>query len=223
MMPVRLTGILGGTFDPVHYGHLKSARYVMREAGLDELRLIPGYRPVHRDPPVASVEQRLTMLRLAREEFPEFVIDERELRRGGPSYTYDTLADIHQEYPDSHLCLLMGLDVFKGFTGWYRWQQILELAHVLVMIRPGYGLTPQDEVSTLLQRRTVATSAGLRAQPVGGILSIQVPAEDISSTAIRERLRHGQSVNDLLPSAVEHWLRRHPVYSVQQQPEPLCN
>jgi nicotinate-nucleotide adenylyltransferase len=222
-MPVRLTGILGGTFDPVHYGHLKSARYVMREAGLDELRLIPGHQPVHREAPVANAEQRLAMLRLALHEFPEFVIDERELRRGGPSYTYDTLTELRREYPDVHICLLMGLDAFKGFTGWYRWPEILELAHVLVMIRPGYGLTSQDDVSALLQQHALSTFGGLRAQPGGGILSVQVPAENISSTAIRERLRHGQSVQGLLPSAVEQWLRQHPVYSVQQQPEPLCN
>lgn len=222
-MPVRLTGILGGTFDPVHYGHLKSARYVMRQAGLDELRLVPGHQPVHRDQPVATAEQRLTMLRLALEEFPEFVIDERELRRGGPSYTYDTLDDMHRENPGTYLCLLIGLDAFKGFTGWYRWQQILQLAHVLVMIRPGYGLTSQDDVSALLQQHSVASAAELRVQPAGGILLIQVPAEDISATAIRERFRRNQSVHGLLPSPVEHWLRQHPVYSVQQQPEPLCN
>lgn len=222
-MPVRLTGILGGTFDPVHYGHLRPARHVMRQSGLDELRLVPGHQPVHRAPPVASPDQRLTMLRLALEEFPEFVVDERELRRGGPSYTHDTLTDMRREYPDNHLCLMMGLDAFKGFTGWYRWQQILQLAHVLVMIRPGYGLTSQDEVSALLQRHSLATAAGLRAQPAGGILPVQVPAEDVSSTAIRERLRRGQSVHGLLPSPVERWLHQHPVYSVQQQPESLCN
>lgn len=223
MMPVKLTGILGGTFDPVHYGHLKSARYVMRQAELDELRLVPGHQPVHRDPPIATVEQRLTMLHLVLEEFPEFIIDERELRRGGPSYTFDTLTDMRREFPEICLCLIMGLDAFKGFPGWYRWQEILELAHIVVMIRPGYGLTSQDEVSALLQRHSMATAAELRTRSAGGILSIQVPAEDVSSTAIRERLRKGQSVHGLLPASVEQWLRQHPIYSVQQQPESLCS
>jgi nicotinate-nucleotide adenylyltransferase len=202
---------------------LKSARYVAEQTGLDELRLIPGCQPVHRDAPVADAEQRLAMLRLTQQEFPGFVIDERELRRGGPSYTYDTLADLHRECPDAHLCLLMGLDAFKGFTGWYRWQQILQQAHLLVMIRPGYGLTPQYEVSALQQRHTLASVGELRTRRAGGILSIQVPAEDISSSAIRERLRRGQTIQGLLPTAVEDWLRHHPVYSVQQQAEPLCN
>lgn len=218
-----LTGILGGTFDPVHYGHLKPARYVMRQAALDELRLVPGCRPVHRDPPVATGEQRLTMLRLALEEFPEFIVDDRELKRGGLSYTFDTLTDLRREYPQAHLCLLMGMDAFKGFTGWYRWQEVLELAHILVMIRPGYGLTSQDDVSALLQQRAIATAAELRTRPAGGILSIQVPVENISSTEIRDRLRRDQSVHDLLPAPVERWLRQHPIYSVQQQPESLCS
>lgn len=222
MMPLRLTGILGGTFDPVHYGHLKPARYVMRQAALDELRLVPGCRPPHRDPPVATGEQRLTMLRLALEEFPEFLVDDRELKRGGLSYTFDTLTDLRRDDPRARLCLLMGMDAFKGFTGWYRWREVLELAHILVMIRPGYGLTSQDEVSTLLQQHAIA-AAELRAQPAGGILSIQVPAEDISSTGIRDRLRRNQSVHGLLPASVEQWLRQHPIYSVQQQPESLCS
>lgn len=222
-MQSRLTGILGGTFDPVHYGHLKSARHVMRHAGLDELRLVPCNQPVHRPQPVATAEQRLTMLRLAQEEFPELMIDERELRRGGLSYTFDTINEICRESPDANLCLLMGVDAFRAFTAWYRWQQILELAHVLVMVRPGYSLAPPDVVWPVLQQHAVTTAGALRTQRAGGILPVEIPAVDISSTIIRDRLRQGREVHDLLPAPVEQWLRQQAIYSVQQRSESLCN
>jgi nicotinate-nucleotide adenylyltransferase len=148
----KLIGILGGTFDPVHYGHLKPAQEIFQRLRLDELRIVPCYRPVHRDPPIASPEQRLHMLQLALREFPRFTLDERELRRGGDSYTVDTLDELRQEFPQAVLCLLLGLDALEGFKEWRRWRQILKLAHLLICARPGYGLKPGSERGKLLRQ-----------------------------------------------------------------------
>ncbi len=210
----KLIGILGGTFDPVHYGHLKPAHEIFRRLRLDELRVIPCCQPVHRDPPIAPPEQRLRMLQLALQEFPQFIADERELRRGGDSYTVDTLDELHSEFPQATLCLLMGLDALEGFKKWRRWRQILKFAHLLISARPGYGMQPGSERGKLIAEFGMPSEAGLRDRPAGGILLVATAQYDISSTLIRQRLRERQSAAGLLPPLVEEWLNKNRIYEV---------
>lgn len=210
----RLIGILGGTFDPVHYGHLKPAQEIFRRLRLDELRVIPCFRPVHRPPPVAAPQQRLHMLRLTLAEFPEFTVDDRELRRGGDSYTVDTLGELRQEFPQATLCLLLGMDALEGFKQWHRWRQILKLAHLLVCARPGYKVEPGSERGKLLREFGMPSEAGLLDRRAGGILTVATAQYDISSTQIRQRLRERQSAAGLLPAAVGEWLNENRIYEV---------
>lgn len=210
----KLIGILGGTFDPVHYGHLKPAQEIFQRLRLDELRVIPCFRPVHRDPPVATPEQRLRMLQLAQGEFPRFMPDDRELRRGGDSYTVDTLEELRREFPQATLCLLLGMDALEGFRQWRRWRQILKLAHLLIGARPGYGLEPGSERARLLREFGMSSEAGLRDRPAGGILLVATAQYDISSTLIRQRLRDRQSVAGLMPPVLEEWLSENRIYEV---------
>jgi len=210
----KLIGILGGTFDPVHYGHLKPALEIFQRLHLDELRVVPCFHPVHREPPVATPEQRLRMLQLALQEFPRFILDDRELRRGGDSYMVDTLGELRREFPQAVLCLLLGLDALEGFKQWHRWQQILKLAHLLVTVRPGYGLEPGSKRGKLIAQYGMASAAGLHDRLAGGILLAATAQYDISSTLIRKRLRERQSVDGLLPPAVGEWLSENRVYEV---------
>jgi nicotinate-nucleotide adenylyltransferase len=208
----RLVGILGGCFDPVHYGHLKPAAEIQQRLALDELRIVPCYKPVHRPAPVADAEQRLHMLRLALQEFPQFNLDEREIQRGGDSYTFDTLSELRRDYPQDTLCLLLGADALQGFTQWHRWQQILEMAHLIIGARPGYELIPGSVTAQLLGRYGLQADDELRTRPAGGIRPVSIVQYDISSTAIRERLRNGQSIVGLVPPALAQWLANNPIY-----------
>ncbi len=129
--------LLGGTFDPVHYGHLRCADEARQKLGLKNLYLLPAGSPPHRDEPQATCKQRLDMLQLARREFPLLLIDDRETRRNGPSYMVDTLQELRQELPNRSLLLLIGQDVANQLHSWYQWQQLFELAHIVILTRPG--------------------------------------------------------------------------------------
>ena len=137
-------GVYGGTFDPIHYGHLRPALDVMTRLDLQEVRFIPCYQPVHREQPGTSAEDRCAMIALAIANQPRFKLDKRELVRQGPSYMVDTLASLRQEMmqhtPSPGLVLMMGLDAFKHFLSWHEWQKILTLAHIALMHRPGEHL-----------------------------------------------------------------------------------
>ncbi len=132
-----MIGLFGGTFDPIHYGHLRPLWEVKEALKFDQLRLIPSFIPPHRGKPGASAKQRLEMLRLAVADVPDYEVDERELQRGGPSYTVETLQSLRNELGDQPLCWVMGLDAFLGLASWYQWRRITELAHIVVTQRPG--------------------------------------------------------------------------------------
>jgi nicotinate-nucleotide adenylyltransferase len=131
-------GILGGTFDPVHYGHLRTAYELMEAVDFAEVRFLPAGIPPHRDAPHADAPTRLAMVRAAIEGEPRFIVDDRELRREGPSYSVDTLLDLRAEHPHRSLCLMVGMDAFLGLPQWHQWRRILQLAHIVVAHRPGW-------------------------------------------------------------------------------------
>jgi nicotinate-nucleotide adenylyltransferase len=201
-----MLGILGGSFDPIHHGHLRTALEVQQALGLDELRLIPLRNPPHRTPLVASVEQRLEMLQAAVAGVSELTIDQRELRRSGKSYSLLTLQSLRAELGAAPICLILGHDAFQGFPDWHGPEEILELAHLVVMQRPGEtGPTPYPE-------RMVTNPLELRSSLSGKIYLQPVTQLEISGTGIRDMLRRGQSPRFLLPDAVLEIIERDGLY-----------
>lgn len=212
----KLIGLFGGTFDPVHYGHLHIAQAALQWAGFDQLRLIPCKQSPHRQMPVATEVQRLQMLRLAIKDLPHCVVDTCELERDAPSYTYDTVRIISREHRNSRLCYLLGLDAFQHFNHWFCWQEILERTHLLVIRRPGYAIEHNPETDALYNQHRIDDVQQLRQLPAGGIALIEVDAPAISATEIRRCLRSGCSVDEWIPKAVVDWLKENPVYSLNQ-------
>lgn len=197
-------GILGGTFDPIHFGHLRLAQEVAETLGLSAVRFIPGGTPPHRAAPQTPVAHRVAMVRLAIEGNPLFVLDERETRRAGKSYTFDTLSELRTELGAScPLILMMGADAFLGFESWHRWQEIFGLAHIAVAHRPGsvLGEMPAALHHEFAQRRSGDYQAVHRAA-AGAIVEVPITALDISATRIRLLVSARCSARYLLPSVV---------------------
>ncbi len=207
-----MIGIFGGTFDPVHNGHLQVALGLSQTIPFDELRLIPCRQPPHRAAPQANAVDRVAMLQLAIADAPGLVIDERELRREGPSYMVDTLTSLRQELGDEPLVLILGWDAFVGLPTWHRWSQIIELAHLLVVQRPGNSARPCDEVDALLQRAQVETVSALNQASAGSVLLHPLDVFDVSSTAVRALMTAQKDVSGLLPAAVLAYIKEHNLY-----------
>lgn len=193
-------GILGGTFDPIHFGHLRPALDVAEQLGLGKIHLIPSAQPPHREPPQATAEQRLTMLQLAVKSAPQFVADDRELHREGDSYTIDTLLSLREDYPESPLYLMMGTDAFSHIQTWHRWDELLDLAHIVVMQRADEPLNMTDELNEWCQKHlATADNAG---QLAGKIWPVHVSQLAISATDIRNKIEQENSPQFLLPDSV---------------------
>jgi nicotinate-nucleotide adenylyltransferase len=205
---MRRVGVLGGTFDPVHFGHLRPAVEVRAALALDELRLLPCRVSPLRDEPAASPGDRLHMLQLAVEGEPDLVVDARELERPPPSYTADTLAEMHAEEPDAHLHFILGADAFAGFDRWHRWSDILELAHLVVTRRPGAALEPPAE----LRERVTEEASELDAAPAGRVLVQPVTQLDFSATVIRRLAAAGGELRYAVPDAVRHYIEQEKLY-----------
>ncbi len=202
-----MIGIFGGTFDPIHFGHLRPLLDVKQALGLDEVRLIPCFIPPHRGTPSASAEQRVAMLSLAVADTPGFVIDQRELHRGGPSYTVDTLLSLrHDLGGDVRLCLIVGADAFMALDSWHQWQQLNQLAHIVVMQRPGALLPKTGAVAELVEQAQALDVEELQQQAAGKVLFQSVTQMDIAATSIRELVAQGKDVRFLMPDSVRHYI-----------------
>lgn len=209
--PLRLA-VLGGTFDPVHHGHLRSAVELREQLGLDEVRLMPARRPPLRGEPGATAEQRLAMVEAAILGEPGLAVDGRELQRSGPSYTVDTLAELRSELgSEAVLCFALGGDAFAGLDRWHDWQRLLELAHLVVMQRPGAVLPDAGPVAELLQRHRLAPDQ-LHRRPCGGIAVLGVTQLPIAATDLRALIAAGRSPRYLLPDPVWQQIRQHALY-----------
>ncbi len=202
-------GIFGGTFDPIHFGHLRSALELREKLNLGEIRLIPCATPPHRDKPGVSAEHRLAMLQLAVSETNGLIADDRELRRPQLSYTVDTLTDLKRDFPDARLLLFIGVDAFSGFQSWHRWDEILLRSDLVVITRPGAEMSQQ--ASELLKTRQIDSLIKTRYKS-GNILLQQVTQLDISSTAIRKIYKCKQDPAYLLPVAVRSYIAKHDLY-----------
>lgn len=207
--------VLGGTFDPIHDGHLRPALELFEDLDLAEIRFIPAGQPPHRDQPIASAKQRLTMLKLAVAGQAGFVVDERELYREGPSYMVDTLQSLRSELGDRPLCLVLGMDAFEGLPNWHCWEEIPDLAHLLVIHRPGSGLPLSEVLGELLGERKLHHAEALQEKPAGGILFHPVTQLDVSATRIREILAQGRSPRYLVPDQVWSYICEQGLYRSQ--------
>ena len=218
-MPAAPVGILGGTFDPIHFGHLRLAQEAAQALKLGGVRFVPSATPPHRALPRVSAEHRLEMVGLALRGNPLFSVDARELRRAGPGYTVDTLSELRRELGTmAPICLLVGADAFLDLATWSRWHQLFELAHIVVAHRPGYPVdTWQHRMPQPLAReygvRTMAQPLSVHLAPAGGIVVVPIAALDISSTRIRECLQTGTSPRYLLPDSVLDYIERNTLYA----------
>jgi len=209
-----MIGIFGGTFDPVHYGHLRSALEVKDLFGLDEVRLIPCANPPHRGQPAVTAKMRLQMLELAIKNHSGLKIDTRELDRyrvsdQTPSYMVDTLKSLRQEFPDESLLLFIGSDAFKYLTAWHQWQRLFDYAHIVVLTRPGFEIQHLDD---FFKARLATDNKELTQIPAGKLCFQQVTQLDISATAIREMIARKQNPGFLLPDAVIEYIKQHKLY-----------
>ncbi|MBF7143992.1 MULTISPECIES: nicotinate-nucleotide adenylyltransferase [Pseudomonas] len=205
-------GLLGGTFDPVHIGHLRSALEVADILALDELRLVPNARPPHRGEPQVSPTQRLAMVEQAVQDIAPLCVDGRELLRERPSYTIETLEAVRDELAtDDQLFLLLGWDAFCGLPGWHRWNELLAHCHIIVLQRPDADSEPPDALRNLLAARAVGSPAGLHG-PSGSIAFVWQTPLAVSATQIRQLLASGKSVRYLVPDAVLAYIEAHGLY-----------
>ncbi len=205
-------GIFGGTFDPVHHGHLEVAGEVGRKLRIDDFRMVPASDPPHREKPFASARHRLCMLKLAIEGQPELAIDEREIHRDGSSWMVVTLASLRAELPASPLLLVIGQDAANSFDEWYQWRRIFSLAHLLIMTRAGEPANYSPHVQAELDKRFTHDPAELRLAFGGRVAVVEVSRVDISSTAIRQKIRAGEKPVEWVPSRVLEYIERHGLY-----------
>ena len=197
-----MIGIYGGTFDPVHFGHLRTALEVKEALELEQVRFIPCRLPPHRNPPFFSPEQRLNFLQTATADEPGFVVDTRELDRPGPSYMVETLESLRQDLGETPICLILGLDAFLGLPGWHHWESLFELAHLVVMDRPGYRPEWKNPLRSHVTQRTESQALSLHEIAAGKIFFQPVTHLEISGTQIRQCLKQGRSPRFLMPDKV---------------------
>jgi nicotinate-nucleotide adenylyltransferase len=208
-----MIGIFGGTFDPVHNGHLRTCLDVQESVGLDEVRLVPVSRAVHREQPVVPPGIRLALVRAAVGDTPGLVVDDRELSRGGASYMYDTLRSLRRDLGSGvPLCLILGADAFSGFLSWHRPFDILDEAHIVVMERPGHVLREEGALGELVGDRRVHDGGSLRTRAAGSVFSVSVTQLEISATDVRRRVAEGRSISFLVPARIEEIIGRLGLY-----------
>ncbi len=207
-----MIGIFGGTFDPVHYGHLRSAIEIKEIFSLDEVRLIPSAQPPHRNPPQAPAAMRVEMLRLATENQPGLMVDTRELDRQGASFMLDTLVSLRHDFPKQPSLLIIGSDAFNRLTSWHQWQRLFDFAHIVVLTRPGSTVGQLEE---FLAARHTTNKQELSAQLAGKLYFQPITQLDISATKIRALIANNRNPAFLLPDPVIALIKQHQLYQTQ--------
>ena len=212
--PAGLQALFGGTFDPIHYGHLRPVEALAKQVGLKKVILLPNHVPPHRPQPEANPTQRLDMVRLAIQNNPLFTIDTRELERDTPSYTIDTLTGLRQEMgPEQPLAFIIGQDSLLSINTWNGWEQLLDNCHLLVCSRPGYATTFNDpHMQMWLEKHRTSDPNQLSRTPNGTIFLADTPLIDISATQIRQSLSDGNLCTELIPDAVIQYIQQQHLY-----------
>ncbi len=211
MRKLHSIGILGGTFDPVHFGHLRAALEIQEQLRFNDMRLIPNKQPPHRDMPLASAIDRIEMLKLALIG-TSFKIDSREMERNTPSYTVDTLMTLRDENPTASLCLIVALDAFLKLPTWHEWEKIIQLANIVVVPRSGWTMPTVGLMADFLVKHSLADPEHLCSFTAGKIVQQKTTALDISATQIRALIQTGHSPRFLLPNNVIEYINDKALY-----------
>src|SRR4029450_428177 len=214
MQPI---GLFGGMFDPIHLGHMRTAFELCQALKLAEVRFMPAGSPPHKQIPPASAELRLAMVSAAIADQKGFVVDDREIRRKGVSYSYDTLAELRAEYPDRSLCLLLGMDAFLGLPDWHRGRGVLDLAHIVVAHRPGWKAPTMGPLGEVMVDRGTGSVRDLHEKLSGRIYIRAVTQLEISSPDLRQVITTGQDPRYLVPEEVRKIIRETGCYA-QKRP-----
>jgi len=204
--------LFGGTFDPVHYGHLRCAEEARQKLTLKKLYLLPAGTPPHRNLPQVTTKQRLKMLQLAQIEFPSLEIDDRETQRSGPSYMVDTLLELRAEFSQRPIFLLIGQDAANHLQLWYGWEQLFALCHIVILTRPGAKAEYRPDLARQIQRRLTADKDSLRSTEAGKVLCLDVVPIDVSATTIKSIIRLGRSPEGMLPATVLDYINANRLY-----------
>lgn len=194
----KFLGIYGGTFDPIHLGHLTAASEVQKCLGLDEVRMVLSAKPPHRISPTLTAEERFSLLTLAVQNYPNLVADRSEMERSGPSYMVDTLFGFRQESPTSSLVLILGMEAFNGLMSWDRWEEMINLAHIVVTDRAGFDNQFNPKIEHYVAPFLTVDKSQLRQRTHGKIFVQPVTAANISATQIRQRLKENKTVKNML-------------------------
>jgi len=211
----RAIGILGGTFDPIHHGHLRLGLELYDALRLKLVLFTPTGHPIYRKQPVATPEQRLKMVQCAIAKESAFMVDDCEIKRQGPSYTVDTLSELRQKYPHSPFCLLMGIDAFLGLSSWHKWQEILQHAHIIIAHRPHYSLPHSGVIADLVKTHLQENSNYVHENLSGGILLKPLTPLEISATDIRKQIAMGRNPRYLLPDSVYEYIQNEQIYRIR--------
>lgn len=204
-------GIFGGTFDPIHYGHVRSALFVLQQCQLDSVRLMPCHLPAHRATPGVNARQRADMVQLAIANHPGLQLETLELDKASPSYTVDSLTLLRQREQDTRWYFIIGMDSLCYLKSWKNWQQILQLAHLLVCQRPGYS-QHEGDAPALMAQFGQPDLASLRQTEAGGIIILPNRLIDISASAVRQQLQQGSVAANTLDPAVLNYIKSHRLY-----------
>ena len=214
---MRPIGLFGGTFDTLHYGHMRTALELLEALKLSEVRFMPTGSPPHREQPQAPAQVRLAMVRAAVADQSAFVVDDREIRRTGVSYSVDTLTELRSEYPQRSLCLLLGMDAFLGLPNWHRWRELLDLAHIIVAHRPGWRAPTMGPLGEVMVARGTGSVRDLHEQRAGRVYVHAVTQLEISSTELRQLIGAGLDPQYLVPEEVRRIIRETRCYAVDQR------
>ncbi len=206
----NLCGLFGGTFDPIHRGHIAPIREVLRAAALAQVAYIPAAVPPHRPQPEASANHRLEMTRIALADEPHLTVDDIELNRRGPSYTIDTLERLRRRHPRRRYVLIVGLDALLGLETWHRWQTLQQSVHIIAVGRPDWRLP--SPLPRWWRRARVESISDLRRAPAGRIIFIETAPVALSATLVRQRIAAGEDVGELLPTGVWRYIRENKLY-----------
>ena len=201
---------MGGTFDPVHHGHLRIALGAAEALALERVCMIPLHQPSHRSAAVASSADRARMVEMA--VIKPLVCDDREIRRGGVSRTVETLEDCRREWPENPLCLLLGMDAFNSLDSWHRAEELTDLAHLVVAARPGSSAPPPSDLPRCVQGHVTKDIDTLKQNRAGNVLFLELPELSISSSDIRKRCRNGLEIAYLVPASVREFIVEHGLY-----------
>jgi nicotinate-nucleotide adenylyltransferase len=212
-MPAKRIGVMGGMFDPIHTGHVAIALRAIECLHLDHVRLVPCHIPNHRDAANVSARDRLAMLQLVADEYPNLVVDDRECLRNEVSYTLDTLVSMREQFPSDKLVLILGWDSFCSLPSWHRWQKLFDLAHVAVLRRGGDNSIVSPALQAELSAREMTGSRALDSSEWSQIVLLDGVCSSASSTQVRQRIQAGEPTRDLLNTKVADFIRQNNLYA----------